>query len=79
MSIQRNYQRHGKPAAEHPPQHRGVRGQTGRHIIKKGIRHARRLFVVDKRSKSHSYKYIPGAYPVELHATKGWRNVPAWT
>lgn len=73
MSIQRAYQRHGKPAVSNPPKHRGVRHQVARHIIKRGIRHARKVKV------GNLTRYIPGLYPVELHATKGWRNVPAWS
>lgn len=73
MSIQRQYQRHGKPAAENPPKARGKRHQTARHIIKRGIRHARRI------AKYGRVKYIAGLYPVELHSTKGWRYVPAWS
>ena len=78
MSIQRTYERHGAPSYANPPRHRGVRGQVGRHIIKKGIRHAKR-WLVQLPNGGHTYKYQAGAYPVELHATKGWRNVPAWT
>lgn len=52
---------------------RGVRDQRARHIIKRGIRHARKL----QRGNKTTYK--PGLFPVELHATKGWRHVPAWS
>lgn len=52
---------------------RGVRGQPSRHIIKRGIRHARKVQVGNEVS------YKPGLFPVELHATKGWRNVPRWS
>lgn len=52
---------------------RGVRNQRARHIIKRGIRHARKV------QKDGKVQYKPGLFPVELHATKGWRHVPAWS
>jgi hypothetical protein len=29
--------------------------------------------------KDGKVQYKPGLFPVELHATKGWRHVPAWS
>ena len=52
---------------------RGVRGQPSHHIIKRGIRHARRV------QEDGKVRYKPGLFPVELHATKGWRHVHAWS
>lgn len=52
---------------------RGVRGQPSRHIIKRGIRHARKVV------QDGVVRYVPGLFPVELHATKGWRFVQAWS
>lgn len=75
MSIERQFNRHGWPAKENPPKARGVDGQTNRHIIKRGIRRARRF----TNGPPGGFRYVAGMFPVELHATKGWRNVPAWS
>lgn len=75
MSIERQFNRHGKPAVANPPEARGVSGQHHRHIIKRGIRHARRFV----NGPPGGVRYVAGLFPVELHATKGWRFVPAWS
>lgn len=72
-ALRRHIIRHGRHSLIDPPHHRGVRGQHARHIIKRGIRHAKMLKV------GNLTRYIPGLFAVELHATKGWRNVPAWS
>lgn len=72
MGIARTFKRHQEQQAGVRTR-RGVRGQASRHIIKRGIRHARKV------QRDGKVQYKPGLFPVELHATKGWRYVQAWS
>jgi hypothetical protein len=73
-ALRRNIIRHGKFASERP-NHHGVRGQINRHIIIRGIRNCR----TRKHGNLTVHHGQGGMYPVELHATKGWRYVVAWS
>lgn len=71
-ALRRNFHRHGRFAPE-VLKARGVPGQHGRHIIAKGVSNFRKF------KRLNVTKIVPGLHPAELHATKGWRLVPAWT
>lgn len=54
---------------------RGVRGQINRHIIQRGVRNCRTFIRKSVTVNVARNRHIP----MELHATKGWRYVPAWS
>jgi hypothetical protein len=54
---------------------RGPRKQAGHHIIGRGIRNCRTFVYLGKTIHTSRNRQIP----VELHATKGWRYVTAWS
>lgn len=71
-ALRRHVIRHGKFRAERPNA-RGVPNQHSRHIIAKGVCHFRKF------TRLGITKIVKGMKPAELHATKGWRTVPAWS
>lgn len=73
MSPDRIFNRHGRPSVNNPTSHRGIRHQPFRHVIKKGVARYR----IIKRGNEHIK--VMGMFAAELHATKGWRTVPAWS
>lgn len=73
-ALRRLIIRHGKFSADRP-RHRGVRGQLNRHIIGRGIRNCHTFVRLGKTINLARGRMIP----MELHATKGWRYVPAWS
>ncbi len=66
MSVQRNYERYLQDQAG-IRKTRGIPHQYARHIIKRGTHLIVRGGVTVR------------ILPRELHATKGWRLVPAWS
>lgn len=74
MSIIRQFHRHGKNGGFKT---RGAPNQRSRHIIARGIRTLLRKKTNPKAPTG--YDYFAVYQPVELHATKGWRTVRAWS
>lgn len=72
MSLERKLNRYLQSQAGIKTR-RGVRHQIGRHIIARGVSNYRRFVICGVT------KIVHGMRPAELHATKGWRTVPAWT